>query len=84
MTTDPYAPFGEPNTTNEQDGVSGGTAAEDGVLFAVSEDAAIDGRRALIVVGLDPATTSQGAAGGGGPGGGGPGGPPPTGDRPAP
>ena len=69
MATDPYAPFGEPNTTNEQDGVTGGTADADGLLFTVSEDAAIGGRRALIVVGLDPSATSDGAAGGGGPGG---------------
>ena len=43
MATEPYAPFGEPNTTNEQDGVTGGTADEDGLLFTVSEDA--DDRR---------------------------------------
>ncbi|HEU4842229.1 MAG TPA: hypothetical protein VFT09_12325, partial [Ilumatobacteraceae bacterium] len=85
MATEPYAPFGAPSTTNEQDGVTGGTAEEDGLLLAVGADDAIGGRRALIVVGLDPAVTSQGAAGGGGPGGGGPGGgAPPGGARPVP
>jgi protocatechuate 3,4-dioxygenase beta subunit len=91
MATEPYAPFGEPDTPNAADGVTGGTAAEDGLLMTVSDDAAIDGRRALIVVGLDPAGTSQGASGGG-PGGGGqggepsggPGGPAPGGSRPVP
>ena len=76
MATEPYAPFGEPNTTNDKDGVTGGTAAEDGLLFTVADDAEIGGRRALIVVGLDPTGSSQGAAG---PGGGGPGGSPPPG-----
>lgn len=67
----PYAPFGEPDTTNETDGVTGGAAAEDGLLFTVSDDGAISGQRALIVVGVDPDATSSGATGGGGPGGGG-------------
>jgi protocatechuate 3,4-dioxygenase beta subunit len=85
MATGVYAAHGEPNTTNEDDGVTGGTAEEDGLLLTVTEDAAIDGRRALIVVGLDPTGTSQGAAGGGSGGGaGGPGGPPPGGSRPTP
>ena len=83
MATEPYAPFGEPSTTNEEDGVTGGTAEEDGLLLTVSADDAIGGRRALIVVGLDPTATSQGAAGGGAPGGGGPGGGP-GGGRPVP
>lgn len=79
MTEEPYAEFGEPDTTNSRDGVTGGTAETDGLLMTVSDDDAIGGSRALIVVGVDPSATSSG--GGGGPGGGmpggGPGGPPP-------
>ena len=57
-----YAEFGEPDTTNAEDGTTGGSAEEDGLLFAVSDDADIGGRRALIVVGLDPAATSSAVA----------------------
>jgi len=78
LATAPYAAFGQSTTTNADDGVTGGAAEEDGLLFTVADDTAIDGRRALIVVGLDPSGTSRGGAGGG-PGGGGP-----DGDRPAP
>jgi protocatechuate 3,4-dioxygenase beta subunit len=79
LATGPYAAFGPSTTTNAEDGVTGGAAEEDGLLLTVADDAAIDGRRALIVVGLDPAGTSQDAAGAaGGPGGGGPGGGRPT------
>ena len=72
-----------PDTPNAADGVTGGSAEEDGLLLTVSDDAALKGRRGLIVVGLDPEGTSQGASGGGpggGPGGGtgGPGGGPPS------
>ena len=79
--TEPYAPYGEPDTTNATDGVTGGTGVEDGLLLTVADDAAIDGRRALIVVGVDPGATSPGASGGG-PGGGG--GRPPGGSAPTP
>ena len=91
MATEPYAAFGEPNTTNDEDGVTGGTADEDGLLFTVSDDAddqrppCADRRRAR--PGGDVAGRSRGwrsrrrwrsAAVGG------QGGPPPSGDRPAP
>jgi protocatechuate 3,4-dioxygenase beta subunit len=54
-----YAAFGEPDTTNAEDGVTGGSAEEDGLLMLVLDDADIAGSRALIVVGLDPAVTSN-------------------------
>jgi hypothetical protein len=73
MSEEPYAPFGEPDTPNQQDGVTGGSAEADGLLMAVSDDADIAGSRALIVVGVDPSATSSGGGGGGG----GMGGPPP-------
>ena len=57
MATEPYAAFGEPTTTNATDGVTGGTGEEDGLLLTVTADDAIGGRRALIVVGLDPTAT---------------------------
>lgn len=83
MATADYAAFGAPDTPNADDGVTGGSGEEYGLLFTVSDDAAIGGKRALIVVGVDPTATSSGASGGGpsggGPGSGGPGGPPPDG-----
>lgn len=69
-----YAGFGEPDTTNESDGVTGGSAAEDGLLLTVGDDAELSGLRGLIVVGVDPSATSSGAQGGMGGGGRGPGG----------
>ncbi len=85
MTTEPYAAYGQPDTTNGTDGVTRGDGEADGLLFSVSDDAAIAGKRALIVVGVDPAATSTegGMPGGGGPGGS-PGGPPPSGSGPTP
>ena len=65
-----YAAHGEPDTTNETDNIAGGDPAEEGLLMAVSDDAAISGSRALIVVGVDPTATSAGASGGGMGGGG--------------
>lgn len=86
LATGRYASYGEPDTTNATDGVTGGSGEADGLLLAVSDDADLAGKRALIVVGLDPAATSasDGQTAGGGrpgqpPGGGGPGGPPPGG-----
>jgi len=72
-----YAAHGEPDTTNETDNIAGGNPAEEGLLMTVSDDAAIAGSRALIVVGVDPSATSAGASGGGMGGGGG--GTPPAG-----
>ena len=66
-----YAAHGEPDTTNETDNIAGGNPAEEGLLMTVSDDAAIAGSRALIVVGVDPSATSAGASGGGMGGGGG-------------
>ena len=84
MALEPYAPHGEPDTPNARDGVTGGSGEADGLIMAVSDDSAISGSRALIVVGVDPAATSSGGMGGGFPGGGGPGGgpggPPPGAD----
>ncbi len=57
MATGPYAPYGEPDTTNATDGVTGGSGEADGLLFTVSDDAELSGKRALIVVGLDDATS---------------------------
>lgn len=50
-----YADHGPPDTTNAEDGVSGGDPGGDGLLMTVLDDAAIGGSRALIVVGVDPA-----------------------------
>jgi protocatechuate 3,4-dioxygenase beta subunit len=52
---EPYADHGPPDTTNAEDGVSGGDPGGDGLLMTVLDDAAIGGSRALIVVGVDPA-----------------------------
>ena len=77
MGTEAYAAHGQPDTTNENDGVTQGD--DDGLLFTVSDDADVSGKRALIVVGVDPAaTSSEGGPGGGG----GPGGAPPSGAMP--
>jgi protocatechuate 3,4-dioxygenase beta subunit len=77
LATGVYASHGQPDTTNASDGVTGGNGAADGLVFTVSDDSDLAGKRALIVVGLDPAATSSQTGGGtgGGPGGGGPGGP---------
>ncbi len=52
MASGPYAAYGQPDTTNAQDGVTRGAAERDGLLFTVADDTALDGRRALIVVGV--------------------------------
>lgn len=76
FTEAPYAGHGEPDTTNRTDSIAGDDPQGDGLLLTVSDDTAIAGSRALIVVGLDPTARSSGATGMGGPGGAG-GGPPP-------
>ena len=74
-----YAGFGMPDTDNASDHVTGGDAD---LLLAVNDDEDISvgsttgGRRALIVVGLDPEGSSSGGSGGGPGAGGGPGGGP--------
>ena len=57
LATGRYAPYGEPDTTNATDGATGGSGEADGLLFAVSDDTELSGKRALIVVGLDNATS---------------------------
>lgn len=59
MSSGVYAVHGEPDTKNANDGVTGGKGVPDGLLFAVSNDAALSGRRGVIVVGIDPAATSS-------------------------
>ena len=56
LATGRYASYGEPDTTNATDGATGGSGEADGLLLAVSDDAELSGKRALIVVGLDAAT----------------------------
>jgi protocatechuate 3,4-dioxygenase beta subunit len=60
MATEPYAAFGEPDTTNASDGVAADASDWGTLLLTVGDDAAIAGRRGLIVVGVDPEATSQG------------------------
>ena len=57
LATGRYASYGEPDTTNATDGATGGSGEADGLLFAVSDDAELSGKRALIVVGLDSGTS---------------------------
>lgn len=57
MATGPYAPHGPPDTPNADDSVAEDPAAQ-GLLFSVADDPALKGRRALIVVGVDPAAES--------------------------
>lgn len=70
MSETAYAAHGAPDTTNAEDRTTGGNGPEQGLQMSVSDDAAIDGSRALIVVGVDPTATSSAGAGAGGPGGG--------------
>ena len=55
--TGPYAQHGPPDTPNADDSVADDPAAQ-GLLFSVADDPALKGRRALIVVGVDPAAES--------------------------
>ena len=78
------APYrGDPDTTNLEDSIAGGDPADDGSQATASEDAELQGTRALLVLGIDPDAESTGSGGGAFPGGGpsggsgGPGGPPP-------
>ena len=70
---------GDPDTTNLEDSIAGGDPAENGTQVVASDDSALSGTRALLVLGVDPDAESTGSAGGpgGGPGGR-PGGPPPA------
>lgn len=54
MATGPYGP---PDTPNADDSVAEDPAVQ-GLLFNVADDPALKGRRALIVVGVDPAAAS--------------------------
>ena len=57
LATGRYASYGDPDTTNATDGATGGSGEADGLLLAVSDDTELSGKRALIVVGLDGATS---------------------------
>jgi protocatechuate 3,4-dioxygenase beta subunit len=52
-----YAPYGSPDTTNAEDGVTRGIADASALIMTASGDAEIAGTRALIVVGVDPSAT---------------------------
>lgn len=64
MATGPYKAHGPPDTTNGEDGVTRGSGSDD-LLFSVADDSDIGGRRALIVVGVDPEASSRAGSGGG-------------------
>ncbi|MGH9135125.1 MAG: intradiol ring-cleavage dioxygenase [Ilumatobacteraceae bacterium] len=53
-----YAPYGAPDTTNAEDGVTRGVAEAGGLIMTASDDPGIGGTRALIVVGVDPGATA--------------------------
>ncbi len=74
---EPYAEFGEPDTSLAADGIAGDAAGEGTILVTrAAETSAGTGTLALLNLGIDPDATSTGGSGMGGPGG------PPPGGRP--